>query len=81
MFAVAVLFAILVISNDSLCNQAAATLVVNFASVNFSILAAPWLLINIESESDSEVMMVNKNTFAEIIHPNKGFLVKLFSCS
>ena len=73
MFAVAVLFAILVISNDSLCNQAAATLVVNFASVNFSILAAPWLLINIESESDSEVMMVHKNTFAESIHPNKGF--------
>ena len=73
MFAVAVLFAIVVISNDSLCNQAAATLVVNFASVNFSILAAPWLLINIESESDSEVMMVHKNTFAESIHPNKGF--------
>ena len=73
MFAVADLFAIVVISNDSLCNQAAATLVVNFASVNFSILAAPWLLINIESESDSEVMMVHKNTFAESIHPNKGF--------
>ena len=73
MFAVAGLFAIVVISNDSLCNQAAATPVVNFASVNFSILAAPWLLINIESESDSEVKMVHKNTFAESINPIKGF--------
>ena len=73
MFAVAGLFAIVVISNDSLCNQAAATPVVNFALVNFSILAAPWLLINIESESDSEVKMVHKNTFAESINPIKGF--------